>query len=288
MINRNILFPLGALAVALSAKALAAPDDTDRKIAEFKSPTYYLMEQKQVDLKDFKKDKRGYYVIFDGTSFDGWRGFGRDTVPGRWVLDNGAMHFIGNKSAKPTDGDGGDLLFSHKFKNFELEFEWMVGENSNSGVFYLVQETMTPNGGDRNLFLQYAAASAPEYQILDNFGHPDAKLGVDGNRQSASLYDLIPAKPQNGKPHGEWNTAKIVVRDGKVSHWQNGVEVLSYELWTPEWVRMLAESKFGPGEWDIAFELMRNAGGENHEGYITLQDHGDDVWYRNFRIKELK
>jgi len=123
--------------------------------------------------------------------------------------------------------------------------------------------------------------------VLDNANHPDAMLGIDGNRQSASLYDMIPAKPQNQKPYGEWNTAKIMVYKGTVVHGQNGANVVEYHLWTPQWTDMLQASKFSQEKWPLAFELLNNCGGENHEGYIGLQDHGDDVWYRNIRVKVL-
>ena len=150
-------------------------------------------------------------------------------------------------------------------------------KGANSGVFYLAQEI--PN--------QPIYISAPEYQVLDNENHPDAKLGVDGNRQSASLYDMIPAKPQNSKPFGEWNTAKILVYDGTVAHFQNGTQVVEYHLWTPKWKEMLDNSKFSKDKWPEAYELLLNCGGENHEGYIGLQDHGNNVWFRNIRVKEL-
>ena len=129
--------------------------------------------------------------------------------------------------------------------------------------------------------------SAPEYQILDNENHPDAKLGVDGNRKSASLYDMIPAKPQNSKPFGEWNTGKIMVYKGTVVHYQNGENVLEYHLWTPEWQAMLDKSKFSKDKNEKAYNLLLNCGGDQKEGYIGLQDHGDDVWYRNITVKKL-
>ena len=129
--------------------------------------------------------------------------------------------------------------------------------------------------------------SAPEYQVLDNANHPDAKLGKDNNRQSASLYDMIPAVPQNSKPFGEWNKAKIMVYKGTVVHGQNDENVLEYHLWTKQWTDMLQASKFSEDKWPLAFELLNNCGGENHEGFIGLQDHGDDVWFRNIRVKVL-
>lgn len=129
--------------------------------------------------------------------------------------------------------------------------------------------------------------SSPEYQILDNANHPDAKMGKDNNRQSASLYDMIPAVPQNSKPFGEWNTGKIMVYKGTVVHGQNGENVVEYHLWTPQWTELLQASKFSQEKWPLAFELLNNLGGTNREGYIGFQDHGDDVWFRNIKIKIL-
>ena len=233
---------------------------------------YTPLDKPQVDLGDFKKDKNGYIAIFDGTSMDGWRGYARDQVSDKWIIEDGAIKFDSKKS-----GRGGDLLFSYKFKNFELDFEWKISEAGNSGVLYLVQEISGMG----------AASTAPEAQILDNENHGDAKQGKDGNRKSMSLYDLIPAKPQNAKPFGNWNKSKIRVENGKVTHFQNGKKVVEYTLFTPEWVEMLENSKFRIGSWDDAFYLMSNCGGINREGYIGFQDHGDDVWYRNIKVKIL-
>ena len=184
------------------------------------------------------------------------------------------------------DGDGGDLIFAHKFKNFELEMEWKVSKGGNSGIFYLAQE-VTSKDKDGNDVLEPIYISAPEYQVLDNDNHPDAKLGKDNNRQSASLYDMIPAVPQNAKPFGEWNKAKIMVYKGTVVHGQNDENVLEYHLWTKQWTDLLQASKFSQDKWPLAFELLNNCGGENHEGFIGMQDHGDDVWFRNIRVKVL-
>ena len=158
---------------------------------------------------------------------------------------------------KRGQGEGGDIIFAHKFKNFILEMEWKIQEGGNSGIFYLGQEVARADGGMEPIYI-----SAPECQVLDNENHPDAKLGVDGNRKSSSLYDMIPAKPQNANPWGQWNKVRIVVKNGKVEHWQNDVKVLSYELWTPEWTKMLQESKFSEKAWPAAFQLLNNCGGD--------------------------
>ena len=222
--------------------------------------------------------EEGFVAIFDGKTFDGWRGYNRTDVPTAWTIEDGCIKINESGMGEAGAKDGGDIIFANKkFKNFELAFDWKVDKGANSGVFYQAQEI--PN--------QPIYISAPEYQVLDNENHPDAKLGVDGNRQSASLYDMIPAKPQNSKPFGEWNTAKILVYDGTVAHFQNGTQVVEYHLWTPKWKEMLDNSKFSKDKWPEAYELLLNCGGENHEGYIGLQDHGNNVWFRNIRVKEL-
>lgn len=223
------------------------------------------------------KDSKGYMTLFDGKTFTGWRGYGKGHVPARWTIENGCLKFNAGQ------GEGGDIIFAHKFKNFVLEMDWKVSKGANSGIFYLGQEAKSPKGYVEPIFI-----SAPECQVLDNENHPDAKLGVDGNRKSSSLYDMIPAKPQNANPAGQWNKVKIVVKNGKVTHYQNGVKVLSYKMWGEEWINLLQSSKFAENKWPIAFELLKNCGGDGHKGYFGFQDHGDEVWYRNIRVKALK
>jgi len=236
---------------------------------------YTLLDKTQYDLSKFAMDKDGYYIIFDGQTLHGWRGYDKDTIPGRWTVDDGAIKLTGRGEGEAQDTLGGDLVFGHKFKNFRLTFEWKVDKGSNSGVFVLAQEVK-----DQPIYI-----SSPEYQVLDNENHPDARAGVDGNRQSASLYDMIPAKPQNAKPFGQWNTGAIEVFKGSVFYEQNGQKVVEYHLWTPQWTDLLQKSKFSQTAWPLAFELLNNCGGDNHEGYIGLQDHGDNVWFRNVKVK---
>ena len=286
------IFLFAPVALALMASCgnknnnAQAAAEAEEAAADNGAPKYTVIENEQVDLATLPQDAEGYYILFDGTNMNGWRGYGKDSIPGKWVIDNGAIKLNGSGGGEAQNADGGDLIFAKKFKNFELELEWMVSKGGNSGIFFLAQEVATDKE-DGTQQMEPIYISAPEYQVLDNANHPDAKLGVDGNRQSASLYDMIPAKPQNQNPYGEWNKAKILVYKGTVVHSQNGENVVEYHLWTPQWTELLQNSKFSQENWPLAFELLNNLGGENHEGYIGLQDHGDDVWYRNIRIKPL-
>jgi len=242
------------------------------------TPEYVILEKTQYSLSKFAKDKDGYYILFDGKTLNGWRGYTRDNIPAKWIVDEaeGAIKFD-SKGGEGQQRSGGDLIFGRKFKNFELSIDWKCSKGANSGIFYLAQEIRR----------QAIYISAPESQVLDNENHPDAKLGVNGNRKSSSLYDMIPAIPQNANPFGEWNNTTIVVNNGNITHFQNGVKVLEYQMWTPKWTELLQNSKFSQEKWPLAFELLNNCGGPNREGYIGLQDHGDDVWFRNIKIKIL-
>ena len=289
---KKVFYTLTCLAIT---GALTACGGGNKKAAETtaeEAPTTQMlsysksMKAAETDSLSLPVDKDGYITIFDGKTFNGWRGYGKDNVPSRWVIEDGCIKFNGSGGGEAQTAEGGDLIFAHKFKNFELELEWKIYKGGNSGILYLAQE-VTSTDKDGKEVLEPIYISAPEFQVLDNANHPDAKLGKDNNRQAASLYDMIPAVPQNAKPFGEWNTAKIMVYKGTVVHGQNGENVLEYHLWTPQWTEMLENSKFSKEKWPLAFELLNNCGGENHEGFIGLQDHGDDVWYRNIRVKIL-
>ena len=240
-------------------------------------PQYTVLEKTQYSLSKFAIDKDGYYILFDGTTFNGWRGYNRDDVPKKWILDDGAIKCAGGGARETRETDGGDLLFGHKFKNFELSVDWKASQGSNSGILYLAREIK-----GEPMYI-----SGPESQIMDATGRP-ANRPIPANKSSSSLYDMIAADPQNAKPAGEWNNTTITVLNGNVTHFQNGVKVVEYQLWTPRWTEMIQGSKFKQGgEFPLAFELMNNLGGSNREGYFGLQDHESDIWFRNIKIKIL-
>jgi hypothetical protein len=234
-------------------------------------PEYTLVEKPQVDISKLPKDADGFITIFDGKTFNGWREYNKDKVSGEWTIDNGAI--------KSTYFGFECLLFAHKFKNFELKLEWKISKGGSSGIHYLAQEVKG----------QPIYISSPKYQVLDNANHPYATKGINGNCKAGSLYNMIPAVPQNAKPFGEWNEASITVYNGSVSHKQNGKTVVQYNLWTPQWTKMLQNNdSFSQEKNPLAFELLNNLGGANREGYIGLQIQGDEVWYRNIKIKILE
>jgi hypothetical protein len=214
-----------------------------------------------------QEKKEGWTLLFNGQNFDGWRQCNGTAMPKNWVLDEGAMKVFTATDKKPGQGSDGDILFaSKKFKNFELSVDWKASKMANSGIFYNVREVPGKP-------IYYAA---PEVQVLDNVDATDNKID---SHLAGSLYDMLPADPKTVHPAGSWNTIVIKVKDGQVTHIQNGVKVVSYTLWTPEWDALVAKSKFKtfPGFTE----------GIAKEGFIGLQDHGYPVWFRNIKIREL-
>lgn len=214
---------------------------------------------------------QGWQLLFDGTTREGWRGYNKTNFPAAWVVEDGTLSCRGEASrGEAGKADGGDLIYSKRlFSDFDLRLEWKISEAGNSGIFYLAREVAG----------WPIYKSGLEMQILDNEKHPDSFRGKDGNRKAGSLYDLIPAKPQNARPVGEWNSIEIVCYHGKVVHRQNGAVVLEYELWTPKWNSLVSSSKF-PG-------MNPNWANIAKDGMIGLQDHGNDVWFRNIKIRVL-
>ena len=203
-----------------------------------------------------KERKAGWQLLWNGRDLSGWKS----------NSSNGDM----NKGWKAVDGElvimarsgAGDIITEKRYHDFELSIDFKITEGANSGIKYFIGE----NG-----------SIGCEFQILDDENHPDAKMGFNGNRRLGSLYDLIPADGWALVAKRDWNTARIVVRGNHVEHWLNGVKILEYEKNNDMWDTIVSHSKFA--------KVENFAGGDG--GHILLQDHNDEVHYRNLKIREL-
>ena len=214
-----------------------------------------------------QEKKEGWKLLFDGKTTTGWRGAYKTSFPDRgWEVRDGML--IVQPSSGGEAANGGDIVTVGEYSNFDLKVDFKLTEGANSGIKYFVTEQQPQTPG---------SAIGLEYQLLDDARHPDAKLGINGNRTLASLYDLIPATNKKPNPVGEWNHARIVVRGRHVEHWLNGVKVLEYERGGKEFLAHKAESKFKD----------RKDFGEAAKGHILLQDHGNQVFFRNIKIRVL-
>jgi len=205
----------------------------------------------------------GWQLLFDGRDMIHWRNFRQQGISDKWIAEDGAM--------KLSAGGGGDILTKEKFKDFDLRLEWKISAGGNSGIFILVDE-------EGNQIYSHA----PEIQILDNERHSD---NDQASHLSGSLYDMVASPIESHKPAGEWNQVRIVFQAGRIQVWQNAVATVDVEIGSSAWNTALAASKFGSwwggllGDWEGFAEAR--------EGYIGLQDHGDQVAFRNIKIKEL-
>ena len=218
-----------------------------------------------------KEIEDGWKLLWDGKTTDGWRGAKIATFPTKgWDIQNGILRVEPGNGGESTNG--GDIVTTRTYRNFILKADFKITKSANSGIKYFVDPDMNKGEG---------SAIGCEYQILDDKNHPDAKLGVKGNRQLGSLYDLIP--PNRTDPNYRFdetgfNTAMIIVNGNRVQHYLNGVKILEYVRNTQGFNALVAYSKYA--NW-LNF-------GNAAEGNILLQDHGSEVFFKNIKIKEIK
>ena len=197
----------------------------------------------------------GWRSLFDGTSTAAWRGYKEATMPAGWQIVDGVL---------TKKGSVGDLMTKDQFGNFELALDWKVSPGGNAGVFYRGTEEY-----DKIYW------SAPEYQLLDDAGHPDGQSRLTS---AGSDYGLYPSPAGVVKPADQWNSTLIVIKGNTVQHWLNGQKLLEYDLGSPDWQAKVKASKF------VAYPKY----GLAQKGYIAIQgDHDGALWIRNVRIKEL-
>lgn len=209
-----------------------------------------------------KESRQGWVLLFNGENLEGWHSVGRSTPPEKgWEVENGVLTV--NKGGAKR---GGDIITKSQYENFDLRFEFRITKGANSGIKYL--------------FTRYEKGGwlGNEYQILDDEFHPDAKGGRDGNRKVAALYDILPTGKKTVKPTGEWNSGRIVVKGSKIYHYLNGKKVVSYNRESKAYLEALNLSKFNN---------VQPTFGTAKKGHILLQDHQDEVSYKNIKIREL-
>lgn len=212
--------------------------------------------------------KDGWTLLWDGKTTQGWKGAKLPTFPAKgWKIENGILKVV--KSGGAESANGGDIVTTRKYRDFILKVDFKITDGANSGVKYFVNPDLNKGEG---------SAIGCEFQILDDDKHPDAKLGVKGNRKLGSLYDLIPAPKDKPFKKKDFNTATIIVKGNRVEHWLNGVKLIEYTRSNDMWNALVAYSKYR--DWPNF--------GNSEEGNILLQDHGDEVWFKNIKIKELR
>lgn len=215
-----------------------------------------------------KEKAEGWKLLWDGKSTEGWRGARLNKFPEMgWAIENDMLKVLKSNGGESTNG--GDIVTTNQYTNFELVVDFRITPGANSGIKYFVNTEMNKGEG---------SSIGCEFQILDDDKHPDAKLGVKGNRKLGSLYDLIPAPDNKPFRKGFFNTARILVDGNHVEHWLNGVKILEYDRNNQMFNALVAYSKYK--DWP-------NFGNAN-SGNILLQDHGDEVWYQNIKIREIR
>jgi hypothetical protein len=201
------------------------------------------------------EQQKGWRLLFDGKTLNGWRGYNRADMPAGWAAQDGALTRVSQAA---------DIITTDQFGDFELELEWRIAPGGNSGIFYRAAEG-----------LDAIYMSAPEMQVLDDDRHPDGRSTLTS---AGADYGLYPAPRGFVRPAGEWNHVRIVADGNQIEHWLNGTRVVEYELGGDDWSAKVAASKFR--DWPLYGKAAR--------GHIGLQEHGSWVAYRNIRIRPIR
>jgi len=216
-------------------------------------------EEKKETAKE--QNQRKWTNLFNGKDFTGWEMFGHGEVLGQWIVEDGVIKCNSNPEFQSAGQHS--IVTVEQYGDFELQLEFKITENGNSGIMYHVSQ-------DPKYKTDYE--TGPEYQVLDDNQDPNRA----NNKRLASSYDMYaPADDKPFKGVGEWNLARIVYNQGHVEHWLNGIKVLEFEEGSEDWKQRVAASKWAAMPDYAKFNI----------GHISLQDHGDEVWYRNIRIR---
>ncbi len=210
-----------------------------------------------------ESQESSWITLFNGETLDAWEMYGDGPITPQWTINDGAIKCRSNPDIQPEKHRS--IMTKEEFGNFELELEFMVTENANSGIMYHVVEAPEYKNDYE---------TGPEYQILDDNENPNR---ANKNRLAAN-YDMYPPaddKPFNGV--GKWNSVKLIYDNGHVEHWLNGKMVLEFEEGSEEWKAIKDASKWSNVEGYAKYK----------SGHISLQDHGGEVWYRNIRVRKL-
>ena len=246
--------------VACSIAILAAACGTPSQTTSNTSTNQAMNTSNRVNDLSRAEKNAGWQLLFDGKTLNGWRPY-QNKQSHSWSVSDETLYCKGSTSDKSDMR--ADIITVDQFENFDFSIDWKIAPKSNSGIMYLVTE-------------QYPAAylSGPEYQIIDDAGYP-AKL--EDWQKTGANYAMNPAPDAKTNPVGEWNNTRIVVNNGKVEHWLNGRLIVSYEMWTDKW-----NQEKTTGKWKDAPGY-----GMSRKGHIALQDHGDQAWFRNIKIRKL-
>ena len=212
------------------------------------------------------ESNEGWQLLFDGTTTNGWHTYGKSGIGSAWKVADSSLFLDASYKERGESNAGGDIVTNDEFDNFHLKLDWKVAPKGNSGIIFYVQE-------DTAKYKQ-TWHTGMEMQVLDNAGHADAQIH---KHRAGDLYDLIASAKEAQKPAGEWNHVEIISNNGKLDFFLNGVNIVSTTLWDENWRNLIANSKF------------KNIPdfGTFRKGKIALQDHGDNVWFRNIKIKRL-